>query len=296
MFGSLKRKLFFEETFSPKEKHTESNDGETEAIFVSSTIQRSESADTPVIDPVSEQQLVSHEDHSTSQPIDASDVVDRIQRAEKPAEIRNNPGYEKYWANRYKLFSKYDEGIKLDTAMWYSVTPEKIAKEHAERVARCGCSVVVDAFCGAGGNAIQFALTCKKVITTDIDPERIKLAKRNSEIYGVADRIEFMVGDFFEIASSLKADAVFLSPPWGGPPCLKYDVYSLSQIFEPYGGDRVYRAAKQISDRIIYFLPRNIDISELKALEPEGHVEIERIYLDDELFAINAYFGDWSKS
>ena len=40
---------------------------------------------------------------------------------------------------------------------WFSVTPEKIAEHIAER---CQCSVIVDAFCGVGGNCIQFAKTC----------------------------------------------------------------------------------------------------------------------------------------
>lgn len=39
------------------------------------------------------------------------------------------------------------------------MTPEEIAKSTAER---CKCGLIIDAFCGAGGNAIQFALTCDK--------------------------------------------------------------------------------------------------------------------------------------
>lgn len=47
------------------------------------------------------------------------------------------------------------------------------------------------------------------------------MAKHNATIYGVADRIEFIVGDFLTLADSLKADVIFLSPPWGGPQYLK---------------------------------------------------------------------------
>lgn len=43
------------------------------------------------------------------------------------------------------------------------------------------------------------------------------MAKRNAEVYGVADKIVFLHGDAFELASRLKVDSVFLSPPWGGP-------------------------------------------------------------------------------
>lgn len=48
----------------------------------------------------------------------------------------------------------------MDHESWYSVTPEKIAQHIAKR-----CSpddVVIDAFCGSGGNAIQFALHARK--------------------------------------------------------------------------------------------------------------------------------------
>lgn len=59
------------------------------------------------------------------------------------------------------------------------------------------------------------------VIAIDIDPKKIEMAKHNAAIYGVADRIEFIIGDFLTLADSLKADVIFLSPPWGGPQYLK---------------------------------------------------------------------------
>lgn len=41
---------------------------------------------------------------------------------------------------------------------WYSVTPELISRHIAER---CSCYLIIDPFCGAGGNIIQFAKTCE---------------------------------------------------------------------------------------------------------------------------------------
>lgn len=128
-----------------------------------------------------------------------------------PAEIANDRTLYKYWCKRFSLFSLFDLGIKLDRESWFSVTPEKVAIYTAMR---CQCDVIVDAFCGAGGNTIQFAKTCKRVIAIDIDEKKIEMAKHNANIYGVAERIEFIVGDYFELASTLKADVVFLSPPW----------------------------------------------------------------------------------
>jgi len=52
---------------------------------------------------------------------------------------------------------------------------------------------------GAGGNAINFAFSCEGVIAIDIDPAKIELAMHNARDYGVEDRIEFIVGDFFQV-------------------------------------------------------------------------------------------------
>lgn len=87
------------------------------------------------------------------------------------------------------------------------------------------------------------------VIAIDLDPVRLKCAKRNAEVirltrgksflsnlqvYGVADRIDFICTNFFHFASLWTKDgserpaidAVFLSPPWGGPSYLQSKVGS----------------------------------------------------------------------
>lgn len=33
-----------------------------------------------------------------------------------------------YWAQRYKIFSRYDEGIWLTDDAWFGVTPEPVAR------------------------------------------------------------------------------------------------------------------------------------------------------------------------
>lgn len=60
---------------------------------------------------------------------------------------------------RERYFSLYAQGTLLDEEGWYSVTPELIANQIAER---CRCTTIVDAFCGVGGNAIAFAQTCER--------------------------------------------------------------------------------------------------------------------------------------
>ncbi|KAL9267246.1 Trimethylguanosine synthase-like protein [Drosera capensis] len=63
--------------------------------------------------------------------------------------------------------SKFDEGVQMDGEGWFSVTPERIAEHHASH---CGGRVIIDAFAGVGGNAIQFARKNKH-----IDPQKIDM-------------------------------------------------------------------------------------------------------------------------
>ena len=92
--------------------------------------------------------------------------------------LQEEAGGRKYWKKRYKLFSKYDDGIIIESKeSWYSVTPEKIAIDIAKQVLK-NCNydentIILDGFCGVGGNTIQFAKLFKKVIAIDIIPQRI---------------------------------------------------------------------------------------------------------------------------
>ncbi|XP_031825891.1 trimethylguanosine synthase 1 isoform X2 [Nomia melanderi] len=207
-----------------------------------------------------------------------------------PVEIANDKALMKYWLKRYRLFSKFDQGIKLDRESWYSVTPEKVAEYIAER---CRCDTIIDAFCGVGGNAIQFAFTCERVLAIDIDPVKIEFARNNARIYGVDDRIEFIVGDFLQLAPKLIADVVFLSPPWGGPSYAKNETFDLNNVMQPIGGTKVFEIAKEITDHVAYFLPRNVDTMQLAMLAGVGGgVEVEQHFLDRKLIALTAYYGE----
>ncbi|KAJ1363485.1 hypothetical protein KIN20_023367 [Parelaphostrongylus tenuis] len=151
---------------------------------------------------------------------------------------RNDKEIIKYWYQRYRLFSKLDEGVLMDREGWFSVTPERIAEHIADRMVRRPEMLIVDAFAGVGGNTIQLALKGAKVIAIDMDPVRLKCARENARVYGVEDRIDFICCDFFHFAStwthglgvSVEVDAVFLSPPWGGPSYLKSTVFDLDDL------------------------------------------------------------------
>ena len=138
----------------------------------------------------------------------------------------------------------------------------------------------------------------------DISPTRLALARHNAEIYGVADRIEFILADFLSFARTLrpdgkgsrttdypesatrKIDVVFLSPPWGGPSYLagsavpgaaadedeataavKQPEFCLDAV-APIHGRELVNIARRISRNVAYFLPRNTRLEEIAALLP----------------------------
>ncbi|KAJ0012348.1 hypothetical protein NQD34_013323 [Periophthalmus magnuspinnatus] len=216
-----------------------------------------------------------------------------------PEEVAAEPELAKYWAQRHRLFSRFDQGIRLDREGWFSVTPEKIAEHIAVRVQSTfrSAQLIVDAFCGVGGNAIQFALSGSRVLAVDIDPVRLDLTRHNAAVNGVADRMDFIQGDFMQLAPRLRGDVVFLAPPWGGPAYLNADVFNIQTMMEPDGYPLYVLCAKLISDNIVYFLPRNADMDQIASLAgPGGRVEVEQNFLNNKLKTITAYFGDLIKS
>ncbi|CAG9560977.1 unnamed protein product [Danaus chrysippus] len=209
--------------------------------------------------------------------------------SDMPEELKGEPKMLKYWKKRHSLFHRFDDGIRLDRESWFSVTPENVARHIANK---CHYDVVVDAFCGAGGNTIQFAKTSKKVIAIDIDPVKIEMAKHNAAVYGVSDRIQFIVGDFFELAHTLTADMVFLSPPWGGPSYSQNTEYCIETMLEPKPASQLMRVARHINTNVTLYLPRNTRTEQILSLAQEavGSVEIEQSFLDRRFIAITAYF------
>lgn len=119
------------------------------------------------------------------------------------------------------------------------------------------------------------------------------MARQNARIYGVDDKIDFLVGNYFDLIDGIKADIVFLSPPWGGPSYMKYDtVYDLEEYLLPVPASKLMEATRKITEDIVLYLPRNSNTKQLAVLAGAGKgVEIEQNFLDRKLVAITAYYG-----
>ena len=196
---------------------------------------------------------------------------------------------KKYWHSRHMLFSKFDCGIQLDQESWFSVTPELLARHIATRLK---CRTVIDAFCGAGGNAIQFAMVCDKVIAIDIDPKKIQMARHNASLYGVEHKIVFVNKDFLKFVpdSRSRADVVFLSPPWGGPSYRNKDTFSLKAVTPDI--DKIMEKSRSMTDNIAIYLPRNTVVEELVKYAGGNPFEVEQNVMSGRLKTLTAYYGN----
>lgn len=130
------------------------------------------------------------------------------------------------------------------------------------------------------------------MISIDIDPKKIEMARHNATIYGVQDKIEFIVGNYFDLIEGLQADVVFLSPPWGGPDYMRQEIYDLEECLQPVSASKLMNETRKISKNIAVYLPRNSNSKQLAFLAGPGNaVEIEQNFLDRKLIALTAYYG-----
>jgi trimethylguanosine synthase len=216
-------------------------------------------------------------------------VENKIVKKGPPEWMKAEPDCLKYWSQRFSIFKKFNDGILLDREAWFSTTHEETAKQIAER---CRCDLVIDAFCGAGGNTIQLAMVCKRVIAIDIDPLKIEMARNNAAVYGVEDRIKFIVGDFYKLCSSLQAEVIFMSPPWGGPEYLNQKIFDFRRM--PVDMFLAVKLAMKITNNLALFLPRNSDRGQIRQITRGLPYEIQENWIGSKLKTITVYLGDLS--
>lgn len=180
----------------------------------------------------------------------------------------------KYWHQRYRYFSRFDEGVVLDEESFYSITPESLALHMARRVGNKGC-LGIDWFNGCGGNAIQMASRREEVgfmIGCDIDVGKLRMSKKNAEVYNVDLNIDFVLCDStnnlscFRTSTTTKQptfDISILSPPWGGVSYFGGGKFRLEEDIKFENGWNGIDLWKQraVGKTInIYLLPRNCNL------------------------------------
>ncbi|KAJ5560704.1 RNA cap guanine-N2 methyltransferase [Penicillium pulvis] len=217
---------------------------------------------------------------------------------EVPWDIQN------YWAQRYRIFSKYDEGIWLTDDAWFGVTPEPVANKIAADLANSAPadrSILVDAFAGAGGNTIAFAKSgkWKRVYAIEKNPAVLQCAKHNAKIYGVDDKITWFEGDCFEILKKQLKDlapysVIFASPPWGGVGYRSDEVFNL-RTMEPYSLTTLYKEYAAFTKHMALYLPRTSDVQQMAKYVPDGRQAMVIHYcVEGHSKALCVFYGDFT--
>ncbi|KAK7226466.1 hypothetical protein V2G26_014469 [Clonostachys chloroleuca] len=214
---------------------------------------------------------------------------------------------QKYFSQRYSIFSWYDQGICMTDDAWFGVTPEPVANQVAKDMYDSDAkkTVLIDMFAGAGGNTIAFALSGRwsQIIAVEKDASTLACAQNNADVYGVerpcitwvhGDSLEFLdllVNRPEELHPDLRVDlattVVFASPPWGGVG------YSSDQVFDlytmqPYDLRQLHNACYPM-DHALY-LPRSSDIRQIAKLAPEGEkIEVVQYCMEGASKAMVAY-------
>ena len=210
-------------------------------------------------------------------------------QASRPVETKHAPSEhlpKSLWKKRLDLFSKFDEGVKVDVGAWTDCVMERIAKCIAKR---CKNVKVLDAFCGVGGTAIQLARHCK-VLALDLDPVKVEYAKHNANIYGVSEKMTFLQGDFMALSSQLRTDVVFLDLPRSQATGSLLEVFSSPPLLS------VLEQAQLCAPTILLYLPKEVSVEEVAGLvkdstDFECAVELEVYHYSGDVQGICAVLG-----
>jgi len=174
------------------------------------------------------------------------------------------------WDHRYELFSKFDEGIQYDKEGFETSKSEPVAEYVARHLPG---RTVFDAFTGLGGSAIAFARQGKRVISVELSGARSAMARHNAKIYGVEDKIEFVVGNSLKIWKEFEFDSAYFDPPWGGVGYERPDRLFFHSL-QPDISEllvRLVRAGRNVA----VTLPLNFDLNEIKTIGSEVRLKVD---------------------
>ncbi|KAK9808248.1 hypothetical protein WJX73_003469 [Symbiochloris irregularis] len=137
---------------------------------------------------------------------------------EQGAATLDSQGHYLRWGSGYfqrlgTLWSRWAQGVAMDDHSWSTVTPESVALQQAEKLKG---RRVVDGMAGCGGNIVAFArhAAMEEVVAVDLSQDRLAACLHNARVYGCHRKVETICGSFLEVAATLEADSIFMSPPW----------------------------------------------------------------------------------
>ena len=179
-------------------------------------------------------------------------------------------------------FSKDNLWMDLDGLRY--ATHEIVAEYRAKRIKP---KSIADVSCGVGIQLIFFAKYAREAYAVDIDEKKLFYAMKNAEVYGVKEKIKFILGDSLskEVVDQIDADIIFSDP--ARPP--EMPERNLEDLLpSPLA---IYNAYKHKTDSFIFDLPPQI---RRKKIPWRG--EFEYIDLHGRLNRLTFYFEPLAKA
>ena len=201
---------------------------------------------------------------------------------------------EDLWKERYRLFSRFDEGVEICGSAWTSEVYEKIAKCLVKTlIDRSPLETCVVSACGAGSLPIQFAKNAR-VVALDEDPVKLECLQRNSEVYEVSSNIVTMQGTIFEYFSETKPDLVVLRPE-----CKVYKGQALILSEQVPNLIEMVMKSFGLADSLMIILPPTLDIfdfiQKIESIDLDPWLEIFLIFDNNHLKNIACLMGKMVK-
>lgn len=109
---------------------------------------------------------------------------------------------------------KFSKKIFADQDAFHMSCPEVVGRHLAEELSRFNSAIEL---CSAVGmTVIQLAGKIDKVIGVDLEKSRINDARKNAKLYGVENKVEFIIGDAldYNLLKNLSAEVAVLDPDW----------------------------------------------------------------------------------
>ena len=228
------------------------------------------------------------------------------------------------WFSATPAVTAAHQAARLVTAAAASRAARESVADCERKGAQPAPLTLVDAFCGCGGNTARLAAAAppgSTGVAVDTDAGRAAAAAANAALVlgaagkdeggggGGGARVEVVVSDFMAWAAAQAsalggppADAVFMSPPWGGPAYKQAAVLRLATDVGGLGvglGDLVGAAAAACGRTptappvVAAFLPRNACLRDIAAAAAAVGlaVEVQREVIEDRVRSVTAYFG-----
>lgn len=182
---------------------------------------------------------------------------------------------------------KFSKFIIADKDAYYMSCPEVIGQHIANQLS-CYNSAI-EFCCAVGMSAIQLAKKMNKVIAVDTNQDRINDAKKNAILYGVEDKIEFIIGNAVDhnLLKNLSAEVVVLDPDWSSKGTEKSVHVDSIDSTQPSMREMFNLTKRYITPNIVIRIPKNFTFDTLSDF---GFCRLENISWGGKLKFKLAYF------